>query len=308
MRIPQLRYIVKVAELGSINEAAKHLYISQPSLSNAIKELESEMNIQIFLRSQAGVTLTQEGQLFLAYARQVLEQVSLLEEKFQGKAKSRCLFSVSAQHYAFAVHAFVELIREYPEDEYEFVLRETETSNIIDDVSQLRSELGIIYMNEFNRQVLEKILKEKECVFIPLFKALPHVFVGKQNPLAAKTRVTLADLEEYPYLSFEQGSHNSFYYAEEILSTLYRKKTIRVSDRATIFNLMIGLNGYTLSSGIISQELNDENIVAIPLDVDETMLLGWIKHKQSMLSPLGNRYLNKLKAHIRDYGFTIFAN
>ena len=308
MRIKQLDYIVKIAELGSVNEAAKHLFITQPSLSNAVKELEIEMGIQIFQRTQKGMILTSDGVNFLSYARQILEQVELMEEKYKGTRTRRRLFSVSAQHYAFAVHAFVQLIKTYGEDEYEFTFRETQTNNIIEDVSNLQSELGILYLNDFNKQVIHKLLKEKQLTFYPLFTAYPHVFVSKKNPLVNKKTVTLTDLEDFPYLSFEQGQYNSFYFSEEILSTRYHKKSIRVSDRATLFNFLIGVDGYTISSGVLSRELNDENIVALPLKVDESMTIGWICPNNSSLSPIARKYLEYLKEHIIDYGFKIFED
>ncbi|ALR99893.1 LysR family transcriptional regulator [Enterococcus silesiacus] len=307
MQIKQLDYIVKIVEFGSINVAAKHLFITQPSLSNAVKELEQEMGIKIFRRTQKGMVLTTEGTEFLSYARQILEQVDLMAEKYKGVQTRRRLFSVSAQHYAFAVHAFVQLIKSYEQNEYEFTFRETQTNNIIEDVSTFQSELGILYLNTFNEKVIRKLLKEKQLVFHPLFTAQPHVFVSKKNPLVGKTSVTLADLENFPYLSFEQGQFNSFHFSEEILSTLYHKKSIRVSDRATLFNFLIGLDGYTISSGVLSRELNDENIVALPLEVDETMELGWIHPSQMSLSPMGEEYLRYLKEHIVDYGFTIYT-
>lgn len=263
------------------------------------------MGIQILLRSKLGVTLTDEGREFMIYARQVLDQVQLLKGRYEKSPVRKQAFSVSAQHYAFVVHAFVELIKTVSADEYQFTLRETETENILTDLSSFKSEIGILYLNNFNRRVLEKLFKEYDLEFTPLFKALPHVFVGRQNPLTKKKRVTLADLADYPYLSYEQGDNNSFYFSEEILSTMDRKKNIKVSDRATIFNLMVGLNGYTISSGIISNKLNDDKIVAIPLDVDDSMTLGWLKHSQLELSPIAKNYLEMLKEHIKGYGFNI---
>ncbi len=303
--IRQLKYMIKVVELGSINEAAKHLFISQPSLSNALKSLETEMHVVIFQRSAKGVTLTEVGEEFLTYAKQIIAQVDLMESRFASGKPSRRLLSISCQHYAFAVHAFAELVKHYVEDEYEFTLRETETDNIIGDVSRFRSELGIVYLNAFNEKVLAKVFREKHLQFIPLFVAKPHVFIGKNNPLAKKSTITLADLAPYPYLSFEQGTANSFYYAEEILSTRHVPKSIKVSDRATIFNLMLGVDGYTISSGVISKKLNDDNIIAVPLDVDESMTIGYLKHRQSHLSALAEEYLRYLKQHIIDYGFEI---
>lgn len=305
MRIEQLEYLEAIVKTGSINEAAKNLYLTQPSLSNAIKELEKEVGVQILLRSKLGVSLTEDGREFLIYARQILDNVHLLEERYQKNAVRKQALSISAQHYAFVVHAFVELIRSVDSQEYQFTLRETETENILKDLASFKSEIGILYLNAFNRQVLEKLFKDNDLIFTPLFVAQPHVFVGSQNPLIGRESVTLEDLEEYPYLSYEQGERNSFYFSEEILSTINHKKSIKVSDRATIFNLMVGLNGYTISSGIISSELNDDKIVAIPLEVDDSMTLGWLKRNKMELSPLAKDYIDILKEHIEQYGFEI---
>lgn len=305
MRLQQLIYFEKIIEKGSINEAAKALFLTQPSLSNALKELESEMNVQLVIRNKQGIIPTSEGREFLIYCRQILDQVNLLEEKFKNEPLRKQNFSVSAQHYAFVVHAFVELLRTVNSDEYIFTLRETETENIFDDLTSFKSELGVLYLNAFNQQVMLKLFKEKGLVFTPLFEAKPHVFVSRSNPLVAKKSLTLTDLEDYPYLSYEQGETNSFYFSEEILSTWDRKKNIKVSDRATIFNLMVGLNGYTISSGIISSELNDDKIVAIPLEYDDVITLGWLKQEQLEVSPLAQTYLELLKEHIRGYGFEI---
>ena len=307
MRIQQLEYLEKIVEAGSINEAAKRLFLTQPSLSNAVKELENEMGIQIFQRGSGGISLTAEGREFMTYSKQILDQVNLMNERYKNGQQRKQSFSVSAQHYAFVVHAFVELIKSVNAREYQFTLRETETQNIFNDLAQFKSELGILYTNGFNQKIMQRLFKENNLVFTPLFVAKPHIFVSRYNPLTSKSSVDLSDLEDYPYLSYEQGEVNSFYFSEEILSTLSHKKSIKVSDRATIFNLMVGLNGYTISSGIISSKLNDDKIVAIPLNVDDDITLGWIKHRQVELSPLAERYLTMLKEHIRGYGFKIIS-
>ena len=291
MRIQQLQYLEKIAEKGSINEAAKELYLSQPSLSNAVKELEHEMGVQLLLRTKSGVTLTHDGREFMIYARQVLDQIQLLEERYKSNA--------------FVVHAFVELIKSVDTDEYQFGLRETETQNIFEDLATFKSELGILYLNNFNRQVMEKLFKEYKLTFYPLFEAEPHVFLCREHPLANQDKITLEDLEEFPYLCYDQGEDNSFYFSEEILSTLDRKMTIKVSDRATIFNLMVGLNGYTISSGILSRELNDDKIIAIPLDVEDTMTMGYLMPHMLEPSAIAKKYLKLLKEHIRNYGFEV---
>ena len=307
MRIQQLEYLERNVEAGSINEAAKRLFLTQPSLSNAVKELENEMGIQIFQRSSGGISLTAEGREFMTYSKQILDQVNLMNERYKNGQQRKQSFSVSAQHYAFVVHAFVELIKSVNANEYQFTLRETETQNIFNDLAQFKSELGILYTNGFNQKIMQRLFKENNLVFTPLFVAKPHIFVSRYNPLTSKSSVNLSDLEDFPYLSYEQGEVNSFYFSEEILSTLSHKKSIKVSDRATIFNLMVGLNGYTISSGIISSKLNDDKIVAIPLNVDDDITMGWLKHRQVELSPLAERYLTMLKEHIKGYGFKIIS-
>lgn len=295
MTLQQLKYVLTIANKGTISDAAKTLYISQPSLTNAVKELENELNVTIFNRTNKGVILSKEGEIFLGYARQVVEQVRLLEEKYKGKAKGKQDFCVSTQHYSFAVEAFVDLLSEYGGDEYDFRIRETQTYEIIDDVSKLRSEIGVLYLNPFNETILKKTIHEKDLKFHSLFIAKPHVFVGINNPLAKRDIITLEDLSPYPRLSYEQGEHNSFYFSEEILSTLEKKKNILVRDRATLFNLLIGLNGYTICSGVINEELNGKNIVAVPLDVDDYMEIGYITHNKILPSRLCSLYIEKLK-------------
>jgi len=308
MTLQQLKYVLKIVECGSINEAAKQLFISQPSLSNAVKELENEVNIEIFNRSAKGISLSADGMEFLSYARQIIEQADLLEQRYKHKKPSRKLCSVSTQHYAFAVNAFVNLIRTSNAEEYEFTLRETRTHDIIEDVKNMRSEIGILYTNDFNEKVIMKFLNENQLTFNPLFNAKPHVFVSAFNPLAKKEYVELKDLEEYPCLQFEQGEVNSFYFSEEILSTVYHKKSIYVSDRATLFNLLIGLNGYTICSGVLSSDLNGSDIVAVPLKSEENMLVGWIMNKKAVLSMEAQRYVDELKKLIVEYGFEVLLS
>jgi DNA-binding transcriptional LysR family regulator len=305
MIIEQLDYLEKIIKHGSINLAAKELFLTQPTLSNAVKDLEQEMGIQLLIRSKKGVVLTDEGRRFMVYANQVLAQVKLLEGQYKEKTVKKKVFAVSAQHYAFVVHAFVELIKNVETEEYQFTLRETATEKILTDVMKFRSDLGILYLNSFNQEIMKKLFKEHDLEFTPLFTASPHVFLSRDNPLTLKKSLSLADLEDYPYLSYEQGDNNSFYFSEEILSTISHKKNIKVTDRATIFNLMVGLNGYTISSGIISSELNDDKIVAIPLEVDDYITLGWLKHKQVKLSEMSLDYLERLKEHIIGFGFKI---
>ncbi len=305
MTLQQLKYIIKIVECGSITEAAKQLFITQPSLSNAVKELENEFGIEIFNRTTKGISLTIDGTEFLSYARQIIEQTELMEQHYKGKKPSKKLCSISTQHYAFAVNAFVELLLGLDVDEYEFTLRETRTYEIIEDVKNLRSEIGIIYLSNFNEKVLNKLLKENHLVFNLLFEADPHVFISSKHPLAKNAVVTLEDLENYPFLAFEQGEYNSFYFSEEILSTIPKKKTIYVSDRATLFNLLIGLNGYTICTGILSRDLNGDNIISVPLKTDEKMRIGWIANEKTHLSSMALDYIAKLKQLISEYGYSV---
>lgn len=289
-----------IAETGTISEAAKELFVSQPSLTKSLKELEKEMGISIFDRTNKGISVSKDGKIFLGYARQVLEQAALLEEKYKNHAGDKQQFCVSTQHYSFAVNAFVDMIKEYGSDNYDFSLRETQTYDIIEDVSCMRSEIGILYMNSFNEAVIRKILEVNDLKFAELFVAKPHVFISDKNPLAKKQSVTMEDLQPYPYLSFEQGEHNSFYYSEEIFSTTIRAKNIRVRDRATLFNLLIGLNGYTVCSGVIDEELNGKHILAVPLAKEGEMHIGIVTHNKYLPSRMGSIFIEALKRYIRE--------
>lgn len=297
MTLQQLKYAITVAETGTITEAANKLYISQPSLTNAIHELEKEMNIIIFNRTNKGISISKEGEDFLGYARQVLEQAAILEDKYKGNNGGKKKFCVSTQHYSFAVNAFVDLIKKIGQDEYDFSLRETQTYEIIEDVARMRSEIGILFLNDFNEKVITKILKSYDLEFHQLFVARPHVFISRKHPLAQNQVITNEELEQYPYLSFEQGEHNSFYFSEEIFSATERKKNIRVRDRATLFNLLIGLNGYTVCSGVIDKKLNGKDIIAAPLADESDMRIGYITHKKGRISRLGTTYLEALNKY-----------
>lgn len=298
MTLQQLKYVVTVAEVGNITEAAEKLFISQPSLTSAVHSLEKEMNVEIFLRSNKGVVVTREGEELLSYARQVLEQAELMQEKYCGKSVRNPRFSVSCQHYSFAVNAFADVVKIFESDCYDFILRETQTYEIIEDVSLGKSEIGVLYLSSKNKEVLTKLFKKHELVFKELFVARPHVFISKKHPLASNDVITLEELQIYPYLSFEQGEHNSFYYAEEILGSVETNKNIKVRDRATLFNLVIGLNGYTVSSGVLDTKFNGLKIISKPLKIDDYMQIGIIYKKNRMLSRYAEAYIESLKRHV----------
>ena len=298
MTLQQLKYVVTVAECGNITEAAKQLFVSQPTVTSAIHDLEKEMQIVIFIRTNKGVILSEDGEKFLGYARQVLEQVDLIEGIYKDNVVSKPHFAVSCQHYSFAVNAFVDLIRERGGDRYDFSLRETQTYEIIEDVAQRKSEIGLLYLNDFNRTALQKLLRGADLDFTPLFTAHAHVFLSSDHPLSGARAVSFDDLAPYPYLSFEQGDHNSFYFSEEIFSPAVRSKNIRVRDRATLFNLLIGLQGYTVCSGVIDSKLNGENIVAVPLTGVAPMEIGYILPAGVQPGSLCRAYIENLKQYV----------
>lgn len=299
MTLLQLKYAVAVADHKSMNKAARELIITQPSLSMNIKELEGELGIKIFYRHSRGIEITPEGQEFLSYARQMIEQYRLLEERFMGHSAGKKHFSVSTQHYSFAVNAFIEVAKKYGMDEYELAIHETKTYQVIENVVTQHSELGIIYLNDFNRPALTKIIKENQLDFFPLFDTSIYVYMAKSHPLAGEEKINFEQLSEYPCLSFEQGMKNSFYFAEEVFSTYDYKRIIKADDRATMLNLMFGLNGYTLCAGIVSQKLNGDDYTSIPLDTDEKMTIGYIKKKNMPLSRLGESYIEFIVKNVR---------
>ena len=295
MTLQQLKYVVEVADRGSITEAAKALYISQPSLSAALHELENETGLDIFKRSSRGVAATQEGAEFLSHARQVVLQAALLEDRYITHAASRLRFSVSSQHYSFASAAFISLVKACGGEDYELVLREGKTYEILQDVRMMRSEIGIIYLSSFNETVIRRQLTEGNLLFTELFSTRPHIFIGRNNPLAHRATVKLEDIAALPCLAYDQGDQNAFFYSEEILSTMNHARSIKVTDKGTIIDLMTGTDAYTISSGMCPSYLRGDSIVSIPLEVDEVIRIGVISRKDNRLSALGEQYLEELR-------------
>lgn len=294
MTLQQLRYAIMVADCNSINRAAKVLFLSQSSLSGAMKELEQEIGFEIFSRTNRGITITQKGKEFLGYARQVTEQYQLMEERYVNKKSMKESFSVSTQHYSFAVKAFVEMVKQFGMDKYEFAIHETRTFEVMEDVKQGNSEIGVLYLDAFNDEVLSRLLSDSNLEFYELFECKTYVYLWKEHPLAGLAVISLDDLKPFPCLSFDQGRNNSFYFAEEVLSTYDHQKIIKANDRATMLNLMVGLDGYTLCSGIICEELNGDIYAAVPLDSEEVMRIGYIKRKNAAITPIGEKYIGEL--------------
>ena len=304
MTIQQLNYVITISEKGSLNKAAEVLYVTQPSLTSAVRELEKELGITLFNRGGKGVTLTNDGAEFIQYARQVVTQYDRLLEKYGKGGNLRKKFGISCQHYSFAVKSFVEMVKHFDTDEYEFAIRETKTRDVIDDVTTGKSEVGILYLSDFNRKAIGKFLKSSQLEFHPLIKCEPYVYLWKGHPLAGKKSIRLEELRDYPCLSFEQGPSGAFYFAEEILSTYDYIRTIKATDRATMLNLMVGLNGYTLCSGIICEELNGPDYVAVAFEDEEAevaagrMEIGYIVKENMIMSQMAEKYIKELKRYL----------
>ena len=297
MTIQQLKYIITVAETGSITEAAKKLYISQPSLSNAIKDIEKETKLTVFHRSRQGIALTKEGLEFLGYARSVVQQMELLENRFVSNKPAKLRFGVSTQHYTFTSNAFVEMVERFGQERYEFILNETQTIQIMEDVKNRFSDLGILFISNGNKAIIRKELEDRRLQFFELFTAKPHVFLSADHPLAERKSVTLSQLRDYPRLNFIQGSYESSYFSEELFSDVESDRIIRVSDRGAIVNLMIGMNAYTISSGIFPRYLQGDAIVSVPLSEKEEMHIGYIINEHQELSPLAEDYIHALRQY-----------
>ena len=297
MTFQQLTYVVEISRCGSINKAAHKLFLSQSGISSAVRELEEELGIQFFVRSNRGVEFTPEGKEFLSYAVSLLEQKQRIESLYgEGRdAAAPARFSVSTQRYPFTEDAFLRMLRTAEDNRYRYSIKETGMDAVIDDVYDHRADVGVIFLTELTEKMIRRLLDARGLEFHEVAAVSPCVYVRKGHPLAGRTRISMEDLEPYPCLSFEQGQYNSFYFAEEVLSTYDYKRSIKVSDRATILNLMVGLCGYTLCSGIICEELNGSDYCAVLLEGEETMTIGYLKRKGAALSPLGQKYLEELE-------------
>lgn len=300
MTLQQMFYAITIAECGSMNKAAEKLYIAQSTLTSAIRELEREAGFPVFIRTSRGITPTSEGAEFLSDIRTLYQHYDLVRQKYDDEGDYKRKFGVSTQHYSFAVKAFVEMTKHYDMKQFDFAIRETRTRSVIEDVGMLKSEIGILYMNSANKKVLTKLLTERELLFHPLISCDAYVYLYRGHPLAAKSSLGFDELKPYPCLSFEQGD-DGYYFAEEILSENVYPRTIKACDRATILNLMVGLNGYTLCSGIISGDLNGDDYVVVPYREDDenpnsVMEIGYLTKKNSVMSEMGETYLREIRA------------
>lgn len=303
MTLQQIKYALAVSQTGSMSKAADMLFVTQSALSCAIRELETEAGITIFLRTGKGVSPTPDGTEFLMYAARVHQQYELLQEKYGKNGSVKRKFGVSTQHYSFSVKAFVEMVKRFDTLNFEFAIRETKTLEVISDVGGMKSEVGILYKSAFNGKIIDRMLAENGLEFFPLIKCRAYVYMWKDHPLAHESSLSLEQLSEYPCLSFEQGDGAASYFDEEILSDREYPRVIKSSDRATQLNLMVGLNGYTLCSGITCEELNGGEYVTVPFREDEEnrnseMEIGYIRKKYSPLSDIAEIYVEEVKRYL----------
>lgn len=304
MTLLQIRYILSIVSAGSMNKAAEKLYVSQPTLTSAIKEAEKELGFPLFKRSNQGVALTNEGEEFMAYARQIWQSYDLMEKHFRDPALRKRKFAVSTQHYSFVTKAFIETVRDFGTSRFDFAIRETTTGDVIRDVTEGRSAYGFLYRSRYNKPVLSKILKENKLEFVKLLDCRVCVYLAKKHPLAGHECITEKDLEPYPFLTFEQGEDSSGFFAEEIYSEKEHARSIHTTDRAAMLNLMSGLDGYTLCSGIIEDDLNGDYLAIPYVDTEikhqDVMEVGYIQKKGFEGDAVSEKFLYEVKKMLRE--------
>lgn len=295
MTILQLKYVIAIASSSSFREAAGKLFISQPALSSTIRELEEELGIQLFERTNKGIRLTESGNEFLIYAKEAVSQYELIEDRYLDSEKDKNHFSVSMQHYVFAVHAFVNVVKQFEHSKYVYSVQETRTDEVLNNVKNLKSEVGVISYSKSNEKLLMKILREYRLKFVPLLIKETYVYVWKDHPLANRDELSLEELREYPCVSFDQSSDNDFYLPEEALGDYNFDKLIKSTDRATTAELMSSLNGYSIGTGIMidSMALKD-GFVTIKLKEEDPLTIGYIIRDNHKLSDIGEAYIQEL--------------
>ena len=297
MTILQLKYVIAIDEECSMRKAADRLYVSQPGLSSAVRDLEKEIGIQIFERVHNGVVTTAAGASFIAYARNAVEQFEKVEDRYINGNSERPTFSVSMQHYTVAVNAFIDTVKEYDLPEYQFSIRETQTGEVIEDVKNLKSEVGVIALSEFNKNTFKKVFADASLEFHELFSRDTYVYLSKTHPLADRTELSLEDLTDYPCMVFDQGENTSFYYREEALATYDYKKVISTNERATSIELMLGLNGYAVGAAMLHDSQSASDLKVIKLKEEDPLTFGYIVRKGAVLSEMAQSFIDKLLVH-----------
>ena len=291
MNITQIKYVLEVARSSSMREASSKLFVSQPALSASIKDLENELGILLFDRTNKGITLTSEGREFVEYAKKAVGQYEILEDKYLSKYSDKERFSVSTQHYSFSIQAFNKVIEDSDLESYVFSIHETKTKDVLEDVKSLRSEIGIVSFSGANEKIIKKIIKNYDLEFVPLMKRDAYVYVWKDHKLAGRKTVSLKELEDYPYISFDQSDDSNYYLNEEAMADYDFKKMIKSDDRATSMEMIATLGGYSIGSGMFSgDEAILEGLVSIKLEEEDPLTIGYIKRKGAKLSEYGEAY------------------
>lgn len=294
MTLQQLRYAVAIAGCGSISRTARQLYVSQPSLSAAIKDLETELGITIFERTSRGIRLSADGAEFIRYAVALLEQADDLKARFCASPAAGLSFCVSAQHYSFVADAFVETLRRHGGGKYSFTLREGRTLEIIEDVCERKSEAGVLFLSDSNRRPLTKLFASRGLDFAAIRQVEPHVFIRPGHPLSGCLSVSPHDLQDFPYICYEQGETSAVFFSEELMVEQHSPRVISVSDRATMENIIAKTDAYTIGTGYIIPTFTGSGMSSIPLNTDERMEIGVLTLKDTSLSPIAADFVNVL--------------
>ena len=295
MNITQLKYVIKIAASSSMREAATKLYVSQPALSASIRELEDELGIVIFDRTNKGISLTEAGRDFLSYAKKAVGQYEILEDRYLSDDTEKKHFSVSTQHFNFAIKAFTDVIKNTDPEKYVFSIHETRTKEVLDDVKNLKSEVGVISFSGSNEAVIKKLFSTYKLEFAPLMKRQTYVYVWKNHKYAGKKEISIEDMKEFPCVFFDQGDDPDFYLSEEALSDQTFDKMIKSDDRATTMEIISDLGGYSIGSGMLSdKDAILKGLVSIKLKEEDPIVIGYITRKGSSLSSYGKAYVEEL--------------
>ena len=295
MNIDQIKYVLTAAGSASMREAATKLYISQPAISGSIMELENELGIRIFERSNKGIVLTEAGAEFISYAKKVLNQYEILEERYLSADREKERFSVSTQHYNFAIRSFSNVVNRFKPDNYVFSIHETKTREVLENVRDFKSEVGVVSYSESSEKVIKKLLKEYKLEFVPLMKKDTYVYVWKGHPFESRTEISLEEMHDYPCVVFDQTDDSNFYLTEEALADYDFTKLIKSDDRATTMELLADLNGYSVGSGMLSEDdAVLQGLVAIKLKEEDPLTIGYITGKNRTLSVYGKAYVEEL--------------
>ena len=300
MTIQQCKYVLAIVKTGSFTEAARQLFVAQSSLSISIKSLEQELNIKIFKRSGNGVFLTEEGSEFVRYASRICQDSDFVERRYSAGAVQEKLF-IATQHYDFVADIFCAYLNTVSADRFKLAIKEIKTHNVIYEVEMAYSDIGIIAIKDRDYDIMKRYLANKRLSFTPLLKAYPHVFFRKEHPLSQSENLQISDLKSYPYVSYEQGEHNSAFFTEELTEIADVDKHIQISDRATLMNLLLVTDAYTVGTGIMPSALNQGNIVSIPLDTDDFYHIGYLLNEDRKISPATYQFIETMKESMKKY-------